>query len=273
MKKFVFAFFAVAVCCAMGVVMMAAKQTNIKKLSSTMTTRTVTVKDFSELDVSRVDVIFTPGPATGKVVVTAPENIAQYIKVYVKGSTLKIELDNEVQFNNGSINAVAKVSAPWLKEIEASLSAKVNLASEMTVPDDLELETSTSAQIIAPAITVTGNCDIDATTSGCVTVKSLKVNGKTDLESSTSGVIRLDALTAATADFEANTSGVIKVDKGSSSTAKFEASTSGVVKAPDFVASSEATAEASTSGSITANYKSLRKCTTSTGGTIKRTGI
>ncbi|MDE6437059.1 MAG: DUF2807 domain-containing protein, partial [Muribaculaceae bacterium] len=85
--------------------------------------------------------------------------------------------------------------------------------------------------------------------------------------------IRLDVLTAATADFEANTSGVIKVDKGSSRTAKFEASTSGVVKAPDFVASSEATAEASTSGSIKVNYQNLRKCTTSTGGTIKRTGI
>lgn len=269
MKKFFLVFLLAAVFCASAVIVMAAKQTTIEKLSSTMVTRTIAVGSFSELDVSRVDVIFTPGPATGKVVLTAPENIAEHIYVKVSGNKLKIGLDDNTRFNRGSINAVAKVTAPSLSDIEAALSSKVTITSEMTVKGNLDFETGTSASITAPAISATGNCDFEGSTSGVISVKKLDVQGKADLEASTSAVIKIGTLEASTADLEANTSGVVQVDGGKTRFAQLEASTSGVVKASGFVAE-EATADASTSGSIKANAKNLTKCSTSTGGSITR---
>lgn len=272
MKKFFLFFLLAAALCASGVVLMAAKRTTVEKLSATMTTRTIPVGSFSKLEVSRVDVIFTPGPATGKVVLTAPDNIASHIEVKVSGNKLKIGLDDNTTYNHGTLNAVAKITAPSLSDIEATLSSKVTITADMNISGNFDLETSTSAQITVPFVTVTGECELDASTSSLISIKKLKVSGNTELDASTSAVINVGNLDTATADFDATTSGVIQVDKGSSGFTKFSASTSGVIKAAGFVAS-DATADASTSGSITANYKNLRKCTTSTGGSITRSDI
>lgn len=271
MKKFFFVFVLAATFCASALILLAAKRTTVEKLSSTMVTRTITVGAFSKLDVSRVDVVFTPGPATGKVVLTAPENIADRIDVKVNANKLHIGLDDNTVYNHGSLNAVVKVTAPSLTDIEAGLSSKVTITSDMTVQGSLEIDAVTSASVTAPAVTTTGGCDLESSTSAVISIKKLTVHDKADLEASTSGVINVGTLDAAMADFEASTSAVIQIDNGKAKFAQFEATTSGVVKAAGFVAD-DATADASTSGSVMANFRNLRNCTTSTGGSISRTG-
>lgn len=216
--------------------------------------------NFSSFDKIEVEgkfaVEFTQG-TQAPVVISGPSLEMEYLKVKVKGSSLKIWLDDQYykKYNNkrnGKRPTLAvKLSAPSLRSIEMSLSSTFT-AGILSNPSELEIEADTSSKIEIGTVEC-GSLSVEADTSGSVNIGSVKATYEIEAEADTSGSICLNGV-AANAKLEADTSGSVTVKTLTVSTLTAKADTSGSVSVKSLTAEN-VTGRADTSGDVTLSGK------------------
>ena len=232
--------------------------------SEQMESREISIGDFDEIETSRVHIEYTVG-TPGKAILTAPVNVIDDITVKNYEGELEVYADNNTNYK-GPLNATLTVSSSRIKDIDASLSAKVNVNSAVISDDKIDLFASTSARINIDSV-VCNEAEFIAKTSGGITIISLKCSDKAFLKASTSGKLQVSDLTADKIEAESSTSANIKVDSGKTTKIDLDATTSSKI---EMLADYEGgKADASTSGQIALATDRLTERATSTHGRIK----
>lgn len=234
--------------------------------SSNIVSKTVAVGSFDEIDVSRVNLIVHIGNATGSAKVSGPDNIIEELQVNTRGGELEIGFPKN--FNvKGDTQTTVEITVSTLKEIDASLSSKVEIRGALVASDDLDLCASTSARILVGKASAT-DCDIEVSTSGTVSIQQLTVNGKTDIGVCTSASAKIASLQSKQLKAEANTSGSVTVSGGRVEKGDFEANTSGSVNVAG-VSVETGKADANTGGQVKCYITRPTSISSNTGGRVK----
>lgn len=292
MKKLTSLFLAAALCavfqaCSSKAIASQLSQKEITA-SATLVNKEISIRTFNKIDVSLGNVNVTVGQPTGSLKISAPDNLMQYIEISSQGSTLKIcRKDNvNIHFAHHSKPVTITVSTPLLTEIDASLSAHVNVTGqnsadeidldattsasitfENIVSESLDAEASTSGSIKIANAMINGNADIEVSTSGSVTIENANISGKTDIESSTSGNTKIAMLKTDRLKADASTSSSVKA-AGTARKVNLTGSTSGSISCGDLKAET-GDASASTGGHVSCNIKSPGEISSSLGGSVK----
>lgn len=167
-----------------------------------------------------VYVTLQKGPQS--VVVETDDNIMRYVETAVSDNTLKIRLKNINNLRNATVNVY--VTAPVLKDIDASASAEIASKGSITSDSEIELKASSGSRIQidldAPSVKA------DASSGGSVIVSG-RTRNLTAKSSSGSNVNAL-SLKAENATANASSGGSVKVS--ASISVKAEASSGATVK-------------------------------------------
>ena len=234
--------------------------------SSNLITKTVSVGNFDEIDAAQVKVIVRVGNPTGTAKITAPDNIIEKLKISNSGNELKIGFQKNFNIK-GSSKTTVEITVPTLKEIEANLSAKIEIRGQLNTSGKLELCAGTSGTILMGKATAS-SVDMEVGTSGTISIQQLSATGTAECEASTSGAIKINKLACSKIKAEANTSGAVSVSGGHADEADLEANTSGAINvSPMNIETGKA--EANTGGSVKCNIRDISKIITNTGGRIR----
>lgn len=232
--------------------------------SKNIVSRELALGDFDEIDASRVDIEYTIG-TPGKAILSAPDNVIDAINVDIRNGELKVSVDDRKNYN-GKLNATLKVSSSSIKDIEAALSAHVDVKSPVITVEKLDLNASTSAEITIDSV-VCEEADFVTKTSSEITVASLTCSDKAFLKASTSANLSVGKLCANKTEAESSTSASIRVNSGKTTKIDLDASTSSDIEM--FADYDFGKADASTSGNINLSYDKLTERATSTRGRIR----
>lgn len=269
MKKviiFVFIFAAAVVAAFISISTLCNGQLIFKTItpSDRMQTREINIGDFDEIETSRVNIEYTVG-TPGKAILTAPDNVIGDVVVKSHYGELEVFIDNKSDYK-GNTKATLTVSSSRIKDIDASLSAHVNINSPIVINDQLDIYASTSAKVRIDSV-ICDEAELTAKTSGTITVGNLSCNRKAYLKASTSANIDVDKLTSNKIEAKSSTSASITVTGGKTEKIDLDASTSSSIKM--FADYKSGKADASTSGFINLVADNLTERDTSTHGRIK----
>ena len=194
---------------------------NSKTGSGNIISNTRNVAAFNAISASgSVNVTVQNGPQS--VVVETDDNIMRNVETTVSGNTLKIRLKNSNNLRNSTVNVY--VTAPVLKDIDASASAEIESKGSITSDSEIELKASSGSKIQidldAPSVKA------DASSGGSVLVSG-RTRNLTAKSSSGSNVNAL-SLKAENAIADASSGASIKVS--ASISVKAEASSGATVK-------------------------------------------
>ena len=195
--------------------------TNSKTGSGNIISNTRDLGSFNAISASgSVNVTLQKGPQS--VVVETDDNIMRYVETAVSDNTLKIRLKNINNLRNATVNVY--VTAPVLKDIDASASAEIESKGSITSDSEIELKASSGSKIQmdldAPSVKA------DASSGGSV-IASGRTRNLTAKSSSGSNVNAL-SLKAENATANASSGGSVRVS--ASISVKAEASSGATVK-------------------------------------------
>lgn len=195
--------------------------TNSKTGSGNIISNTRDLGSFNAISASgSVNVTLQKGPQS--VVVETDDNIMRYVETAVSDNTLKIRLKNINNLRNATVNVY--VTAPVLKDIDASASAEIESKGSITSDSEIELKASSGSKIQmdldAPSVKA------DASSGGSVIVSG-RTRNLTAKSSSGSNVNAL-SLKAENATANASSGGSVRVS--ASISVKAEASSGATVK-------------------------------------------
>lgn len=203
------------------------------------------VGDFDELSVASVDVEIKVGAPTGVVRVEAPEKLFERLEVKCVRGELSVNYKKRNTIRGNMPKAKVFITVSALKDIVATVGAKVSVDKAMTVRG-IDICATTGASVKFSELKVSGDCDIDATTAGDVTV------GK---------------LTADEIDICATTGASVKINGGAVREAELDATTGASVNCVSMSAT-KGSASASTGGSVDCHISNLTDRTATTGGSV-----
>ncbi len=231
--------------------------------SDNMITRELNIADFDEIIASRVNIEYTVG-APGRATLTAPDNVIDEIVVECHDGELKAYVKNRNEYK-GNLNATLTVSSDCIKEIDATLSARININSPLDIKS-LETNVTTSATINIGTLNCK-DCDLSTSTSGSIKIAQLTCSDKAELEASTSGLVDIAVIKTDKLEADASTSGKVSVKNGKINKVDLTATTSGNISLSAAYTRGEAVAN--TSGHIRLASDNLTSRTSNTGGSIK----
>lgn len=159
--------------------------------------------------------------------VTAPENILPYVKVYRKGTSLMMTVDNGLSTTNG-FDIKAKVKSPVIKEVDLNgassfKAGKVNLAGQ-----ELELESS-GASVIEIKDVIAGSLEIDVKGASSLNIGSTQ-SAKIEIDASGASVVGLKGVKSSNVEVEASGASSIELS-GKTEYAEYEVSGASVLSA------------------------------------------
>lgn len=207
---------------------------------------------FSELDVSAgVKVIYKiSSAATPTVTITGDQDRIKLIDVIIRKNTLCITRAKDVK--SSRIKGVTvTLSAPMVREIEASSGASVKCDDTVTISGSMDLDASSGADISFSSLTV-DKIEIDASSGADITVRNVKAD-KAELEASSGASVTAASLAVKGMECEASSGGSVTAT-GSATTGKFSASSGGSVNASK-LSVTNSTVRKSSGGSVDINTK------------------
>lgn len=215
---------AVAICSCSNVSYVCSNQKTVDSdPDSPIVNREITVKDVSEIDCARgIKVVYTQG-ATSSVVMSAPRDIADYIDVDVKNSSLFCTVGKEYQINTGLDRVEVKVSSPLVKSLGASTGASIKIDLLDLKDNKLNVYASTAGSVAINSLKC-GGLDCDVSTAGNATIIGIKCFGMIDASASTGAETNFEG-TAAKIDFGASTGATINASELVAETGEASAST------------------------------------------------
>ena len=181
---------------------------NRKSVSSSddspIVSRSVDVKNFSEIMVTEgMTVIFTQGKEYN-VKVDAPEDIIDYIVVESDGENLMVHRKENVDIRKGQHRVKIYVTAPEVRELNATTAARIECDTLRV--KELEIDATTSATVYV-AYLESEDVDISATTAS--TVKVGGICKDVDFTATTAATINCSELKAVKGDATASTAASI----------------------------------------------------------------
>lgn len=235
--------------------------------SSGQEIRTFNIGDFSEMDISMCNVVYTIG-TPGEAVLTAPANLIDKYEVVVKNGKLVVsfnnkENDKEIQVNINN-QVVLHVSSNSLEEIEAYNLSNVTILSPIVLHDEFKVEAATTATIELGTV-VCEEFSAEVSTASNLTIARLDCK-EADIEVNTSSKAKIQSSHISLTKVEANTCGSISFDEGNVGKVKFSANTIGKLQCKAYVESGKL--EADTGGKIECSLQNVDvEC--DTGGKVK----
>ena len=232
------------------------------KSDGNLETRTISVGDFDAIDCSFVKLEYTVGNP-GDAVLTADTDIIDDIVVRNDKGTLRIGFKQGHNHKN-DVYFTMKVASKGLKEIEAKVSALVNVNSALDCRK-LKISTTTSSVVNIPQLRC-NSAELSATTSSIIKIDNLK-SEDIDIKSTTSAEIVVKSLMADELAALSTTSASISLDGGKVNDMDLRCTTSAGLKAALDYTKGEAVA--STNGTIRTYTARLNSKKTGTGGSVK----
>lgn len=142
--------------------------------SKNIVTKNVTTGNFNSITTtSSVDVEFRQS-ATQSIVISAPDNIMEYVDVKVSGKELKVGYKTPVNLVLNNTKVVVKVTAPDVTTFTTGSSGDIDIESNLDVTGDVTFSTNSSGDIEAHAIKCK-NFKAQTGSSGDIEAKMLHV--------------------------------------------------------------------------------------------------
>ena len=196
--------------------------------SKDILTKNVTTGNYnSTTTTSSVDVEVQKS-ATRAIVISAPDNIMEYVDVKVSGKELKIGYKTPVNLVLNNTKVVVKVTAPDVTTFTTGSSGDIDIESNLDVTGDVTFSTNSSGDIEAHAIKCK-NFKAQTGSSGDIEAKNVactNFNARTQ----SSGDIKIGNVSATTVYAETGSSGDIKLS-GNCTDATFTTNSSGDIMA------------------------------------------
>lgn len=173
--------------CAIGIALTSCQKDEINVVpSGNITSVEKTIGDFNALDISDLFNVFVTFSETDEgVVVEANDNLQSYIYVSKNGSTLNVELDDDLNIRKSGATLNIYITIHDLVNVEGSGAVDISLQNER-VGDELHISlggaSSFSGNIQASRLTadLDGNSNINL--SGRSDVLVFDANGASDME-------------------------------------------------------------------------------------------
>lgn len=250
----------VAVMAVMGTGCVYSGALTLSEQDKKVVSKTISVKQFDQLDVATgINVTYTPG-ATREMKVTAPACLLERLEVKQEGGKLKLILKSRKHQDASFSDLLRKLksedgvkvqlSSPSLKEIETSSGASVKAAS---LPNVYELECSASSvSEIEVGGLEAGKFEADASSGAVIKVKAARVNDM-DADASSGAEIKISGIKAVKVEADASSGAEIEL-AGEAQDVDFEASSGASVNARDLKAGT-ASVGASSGGSVKYNAR------------------
>ena len=216
---------------------------------------------------SSIDIVYTQTSGSQDVEIYAPDNLIEYIQVYVENGILVAKFKSSKQKINigGMQKKEVRVSAPAIHTIKAASSGDVILKNGLETDEKVTLSASSSGDIEGGKVI----CDklvAKASSSGDIDLEKVKCQ-EFIAEAASSGDVEIDHLTAETVEAEASSSGDVILSGGKCVQAKLAASSSGDVVAKDLKAD-HVTASASSAGDVSCYPVESLKAKSSSAGSV-----
>ena len=215
-----------------------------------------------------IDVIYTQTSGRQNIEIYAPDNLMDYVKVYVKDGILKVGFRSE---DNRGINIRGKhqtevrVSAPALHAFYASSSGDIILKNGLQTTGKVSMKSSSSGDIEGGDV-LCDELEVGASSSGDVTLHKADCQ-QLHADASSSGDVEIKRLTSKRVKAEVSSSGDVIIVEGTCEYAEFDASSSGDVVAKGLKAI-HVNASASSAGDISCYPIESLKAKSSSAGSI-----
>ena len=232
-------------------------------------TKQIKVEGFDGISTSTsIDVIYTQTSDSQNIEIYAPDNLMDYVKVYVKDGILKVGFRSE---DNRGINIRGKhqtevrVSAPALHAFYASSSGDIILKNGLQTTGKVSMKSSSSGDIEGGDV-LCDELEVGASSSGDVTLHKADCQ-QLHADASSSGDVEIKRLTSKRVKAEVSSSGDVIIVEGTGEYAEFDASSSGDVVAKGLKAV-HVNASASSAGDISCYPIESLKAKSSSAGSI-----
>lgn len=196
--------------------------------SKNIVTKNVTTGSFSGISTtSSVDVEYIQSPAQS-IVISAPDNIIDYVEVKVSGKTLKVGYKSPCNIVLHKSKVVVKVSAPNVSSFTTGSSGDIDIKGTLDIAGDVTFNTGSSGDIEAKSVkckrlnaTTSSSGDIEIDNAYCITLMA---------KTQSSGDIKIKNVSATTVNATTQSSGDIKL-AGTCTDAKYTTGSSGDINA------------------------------------------
>lgn len=241
------------------------------KPSKNYVTKKVEVESFDGISTATsIDVLYTQTSGSQDIEIYAPDNLMEYVKVYVKDGMLKVRFSSGEKgiSINGKHETEVRVSAPAVHAFRASSMGDIVLKNGLRTSGKVTMKSSSSGDIKGGDVV----CDellVMASSSGDVKLERAECKAL-EADASSSGDVNIKSLKAETVDVQASSSGDV-ILSGVCHAARFSASSSGDVKAKDLIAD-EVVAKASSSGDVFCHAVEFLKASASSAGSVNYKG-
>lgn len=254
----------VAVMAVMGTGCVYSGALTLSEQDKKVVSKTISVKQFDQLDVATgIAVTYTPG-ATREMKVTAPACLIERLEVKQEGGKLKLKLKSRQDQDVSSFSDLLRklkseygvkvqLSSPSLKEIETSSGASVKAASLPNVYE-LEFSASSGSEIEIGSLEA-GKFEADASSGAYVKVMAARVND-IEADASSGAEIKISGVKAVKVDADASSGASIKLE-GQAQNVDLGASSGASVNARDLKAET-ASVSASSGGSLKYNARTTK---------------
>lgn len=205
---------ALTFCAALLTVSTSTSCANLKKASENYITRAVETGAFDAISTSTsVDVIYTQTTGERSIMLYAPDNMIDDVRVKVEDATLKVGMKPNVnQCVIGEHGIEVRVSAPAVRRLEASSSGDIKLTNGLNATGDVYVVVGSSGDVIGGTVSCTGNVTLKTSSSGDIKFDTVSCKDfRTD--ASSSGDVKLGDVTCTSFRADASSSGDVEIRK------------------------------------------------------------
>ena len=232
-------------------------------------TKQIAVDSFDGISTSTaINVVYTQTTEKQSVEVYAPDNLMDYVKVYVKDGILKVGFQSDEYKGiciKGKHRTEIRICAPAIHSLNASSSGDIVLKNGLNTDGKVTINASSSGEVEGDNLCC-GKLVLGASSSGDIGLGTVKCD-QLEVSASSSGDVEIKQLITKKVMVEASSAGDVVITEGACEYANFNASSSGEIVAKGLKAD-HIKASASSAGDISCYPLESLKAKSSSSGNI-----
>lgn len=190
--------------------------------SQRIVNRSVNIGSFTKIEAeTAINVKFTQGPATGRAVISAQEDMIDYVKLDVKNDILYIRLQRKANRTYLGPFTIS-VQAPVLKSIELSAASSFVMEGTLNVKGDFNVDISGASNVNIPVLKST-NLTLDPSGASYINMKQVECSNVI-VDCSGASKVMLDEVLSPKLTIDASGASMVNVDNFSGHTLNVETS-------------------------------------------------
>lgn len=245
------------------------------------------VGKFNSIQVHQaIRVVYSPNEMETKVVVSAPDNVVEYLTTTVKDGCLNVRYEGvNIQKGSSQVTPTVYVTGRDVSTFKAMAAGAIMITSEIMSRGKVDMEAHAAGVIVAEKPIIAREVEVSVSSAASVKLNSVRVtslalsssaaatvmvgeaqvSGPLAANASAEGIVTLNDVTALAIDAGAAAGGMIRL-MGSCPNATYEASQSGTIMAAGLKCT-DCSAVASENSTVVVDALNL-KASTYTGGTV-----